>query len=278
MSKASFRDQAIALPLTFVTCAVLVLLLWGEIHLLNQVSSEKIAVHLRVQDIVVGLTIYLKTAIDFAIFIGRLMDRNRGLKGRIGIEIGTALGNAVGTFAILAIWTFFKEINWLLGIMVFIAGLVLFRLAEEGLEHVHHEDKKYPAWFRSGVQYFETAILFVNRLTHPLLSRVMPSTNVQAKTQKTFGALLMASFLVPFVLGLDDFAGYVPLFNVVNVFGFATGVFLGHMILNIFLYLSPSRTIKAVKNPIISLLGSIAFVILGIWGLVEAFKLLFLHH
>jgi hypothetical protein len=86
------------------------------------------------------------------------------------------------------------------------------------------------------------------------------------------------SFTVPFILGLDDFAGYVPLFNVVNVFGFAIGVFLGHMVLNIFLYLSPKRTIQAVKNPIISLVGSIAFVLLAGWGLFEAYKLLFLHH
>ena len=41
------------------------------------------------------------------------------------------------------------------------------------------------------------------------------------------------------MLGLDDFAGYVPLFNVVNVFGFAIGVFSGHMVLNAFLYVSP---------------------------------------
>ncbi len=277
MSKQALRDQLIALPLTAITCVLLVLLLWGEIHLLNHVSSEKIVAHLRIQDIVVGMTIYLKTSIDFAIFIGRLMDRNRGLKGRIAIEIGTALGNAVGTFAILALWTFFKEIDWLLGIMVFIAGLVLFRLAEEGLEHVNHENRRYPAWFRFGVRRFERALLFINGLTHPLLSRVMPATNVEAKAKKTFLALLAAAFVVPFILGLDDFAGYVPLFNVINVFGFATGVFIGHMVLNILLYLSPRRTIKAVKNPVISLLGSIAFVLLGIWGLIEAFKLLFLH-
>lgn len=276
--KQALRDQIIALILTVVTCGVLILFLWLEIHLLNKVSSDKILLEIRPQDVVIGMTIYLKTAIDFAIFIGRLMDQNRGLKGRIGIEIGTAVGNAIGTLAILAVWTFFKEINWLLGIMVFIAGLVLFRLAEDGLQHVDHEDKKYPRWFKSSVGGFEKVIVSVNKFTNPLLSRIVPSHSLKAKPSTTFMGLLIMSFMVPFILGLDDFAGYVPLFSVVNVFGFAIGVFVGHMILNIFLYLSPKRTIAAVKNPIISLIGSIAFVVLGMWGLIEAFKLLFLHH
>lgn len=83
---------------------------------------------------------------------------------------------------------------------------------------------------------------------------------------------------MPFILGLDDFAGYVLLFNIVNVFGFGIGVFLGHMVLNIFLCISPKRTIQAVKNPLIAFIGSVAFIILACWGFYEAFKLLFLHH
>lgn len=274
--KQILRDQAIALALTGATCLALVGLLSLEVHLLNHVGTEKIHMHIRLQDIIIGMTIYLKTAIDFAIFIGRLMDQNRGLKGRIGIEVGTAVGNAVGTFAILAIWTFFKEVDWLLAIMVFVAGLVLFRLAEDGLEHVNHEDKKYPPWFRNSVHYFEAVIVFVNKLTSPVLSKIVPSTKIESKRSKSFIGLLIVAFTVPFLLGLDDFAGYVPLFNIVNVYGFSIGVFVGHMILNIFLYLSPKRTIAAVKNPIISLFGSIAFVVLGVWGIVEAFKLIFL--
>lgn len=270
-------DQAIALTLTVITCVFLILLLWAEIHLLNHVSSEKISLHIRLQDVLIGLTIYLKTSIDFAIFIGRLMSKNKGLKGRIGIEIGTALGNATGTFAVLAIWTFFKEVNWLLAIMVFVAALVLFRLAEEGLEHVDYKDQKYPRWFSNSVRNFEYVISLINRLTRPVLSKIIPSHSLKSKTSKTFLALLAVSFTIPFLLGLDDFAGYVPLFNIINVYGFAIGVFVGHMILNILLYLSPKRTIATVKNPIISLFGSLAFVALALWGLIEAFKLIFLH-
>jgi hypothetical protein len=46
------------------------------------------------------------------------------------------------------------------------------------------------------------------------------------------------------------------------------------MLLNIALFLSPSATIRAVKNPIISFFGSVAFVGLALWGLFEAAKLI----
>jgi hypothetical protein len=276
--KHQLRDQAIALTLTVLTCGAMVGILWLEIMLLNTFGSETIQLHVRPSDILVGMTIYLKTSIDFAIFIGRLMDKNPGLKGRIGIEIGTALGNAVGTFAILLLWAFFKEVNWLLAIMIVIAALVLIRLAQDSLEHVDTQRTSYPLWFRKLVRGFDAVLHVANKLFDPLLSRVLPSHSLKVETKSTLLGLLAVSFTVPFILGLDDFAGYVPLFNIVNVFGFAIGVFAGHMILNIFLYLSPKRTIQAVKNPLISLIGSIAFVILAGWGLIEAFKLLFLHH
>ena len=82
------------------------------------------------------------------------------------------------------------------------------------------------------------------------------------------------SFSVPFILGLDDFAGYIPLFNIVNVLGFATGVFIGHMALNIALFISPQTTTRIVKNPVISFLGSLAFIGIAIWGFVEAWHLI----
>lgn len=78
---------------------------------------------------------------------------------------------------------------------------------------------------------------------------------------------------VPFILGLDDFAGYVPLFNVVNVYGFAIGVIVSHTILNIALFLSPTKTIEVVKNEVVSFLGALAFIGLGIYGIVETIKI-----
>jgi hypothetical protein len=277
-TRTNIKDQSIALSLTVVTFIFLVAVLWLEVKILNSITAQPISLKIRAADVAIGLTIYLKTAIDFAIFIGRLMEENKGLKGRIGIEIGTALGNGLGTLIILLIWTFFKEVNWLLSLMVFIASLVLFRLAEDGLEHIDAKNPRYPKAFRAIILASEKVITNINKLTGPLLNRVVPSHSLKVKKQATFTGLLLMAFTVPFILGLDDFAGYVPLFDVVNVYGFAIGVFLGHMILNILLYLSPKKTIAAVKNPIISFAGSLAFVGLAVWGLIEAVKIAFHLH
>ena len=96
--------------------------------------------------------------------------------------------------------------------------------------------------------------------------------NSQAK-KLSFRGLFAFSFTVPFILGLDDFAGYVPLFNVVHVFGFAIGVLFGHMVLNLLLFISPTKTIALVKNKTIAFIGAVAFVILALWGMWEVVHL-----
>ena len=253
-----------------------VFVLWFEIVVLNRlvISREVIKVHLVLADILVGMTIYLKTSIDFAIFIGRLMSKFPGWKNRIMIEIGTALGNILGTLVILLIWDVFREVRFLMAAMIVVASLVLFRLAEDGLEHVKDEQGKYKVSFGGIEKILERILHQGNQLVAPVLTRLIPHTNIKDTNKKGFLPLFVLSISVPFILGLDDFAGYIPLFNVVNVFGFATGVFLGHMILNVALFLSPIKTITAVKNPIISFLGSIAFILLALWGLYEAARLI----
>jgi hypothetical protein len=130
---------------------------------------------------------------------------------------------------------------------------------------------------RKPVGYLEKFLTGVNKLTHPILSRVVPSQSIRVEHKRTLLALLVMAATVPFILGLDDFAGYVPLFSVVNVFGFTIGVLLGHMLLNISLYISPQRTIAAIRNPIIAIVGSMVFVGLAAWGLFEAGRLLVEH-
>ncbi len=274
MSETLVKRQVIPLMLTVVVAAALTGVLWMEILILNRFTPTDIVPRIRWWDIVVGLTIYLKTSIDFAIYIGHLMSKNGGWKSRIAIEIGTALGNAMGTLLILAVWSFFKEVRWLLALMILLAALVLFKLAEESLEHAKDEDKRFPSWFRSIVTGLEKFLDRLNRLIAPVLRYIIPDLRVRSGVGQSFWSLFGLAFTIPFLLGLDDFAGYVPLFSIVNVFGFAIGVFAGHMLLNLFLYLSPARTIRAVKNPVISLVGAVAFVILGVWGLTEVVHLI----
>src|SRR3989344_358982 len=95
------KEQLLPLILTVVIFFFLSTTLYLLIKVLNTFGAEKILLQIRSQDILIGLTIYLKTAVDFAIFIGNLMNSNPGWKKRIAIETGTALGNALGTFLIL---------------------------------------------------------------------------------------------------------------------------------------------------------------------------------
>lgn len=273
-------QNLICIVLAVLIFVVLSFLYLAEINGLNMLSNitgtDKILTEIKAQDVLVGAGIYLKTAVDFAILIGLLMVKYPGFKNRLAIENGTALGNALGTAAVLAIWFFFKEIKWLLAIMVFVAALVLFELAKGGIEHIdeaEHEGQKVPSWVKSCAKVIDIFLTKIMAVISPVLSKILPSLKFDETKKLTFWGLIGTSFTIPFILGLDDFAGYVPLFNVVNVFGFGIGVFLGHTILNILLFINPEFTMKAVKNPIISLLGTVAFIGLALFGLYEVYNI-----
>ena len=284
MSKNKLINQlpAIGAILIFLILCGLYL---SEIKILNALpfTTEKIIEEIKPFDILIGLTIYLKTSIDFALLIGTLMSKYKGVKNRFAIEIGTALGNALGTFTILGVWVFFKEVKWLLAIMVIFASLVLFEMAKTSIEHLEETDhdqkdqvsvKPWQKQFANLINSFLNPIL---KVIGPVVSKVLPNLSFQEgddNKTKSFWGLILTSFTIPFILGLDDFAGYVPLFNTVNVFGFGVGVFLGHCILNLFLFLNPDATTRIIKNPIIALLGSLAFIILACYGLYEGGHLL----
>lgn len=266
----------IILPLvaTVITFCFLFLLLFLTLHGLNLFPiKQKIVIALFPLDILVGLTIYLKTSVDFALFIGNLMHTYPGWRNRIAIEVGTAAGNALGTLLILTLWTFFKEIPLLLLMMVLLASLVLFQMAEESFEE-YLENHTYPQTFSRMLNYFYTTLRKINPVFTPLLRYIIPHASIKTGEKGPWLRLLLFALTIPFVLGLDDFAGYVPLFSVINVFGFATGVFLGHMLLNSFLFAKPSYTTRIVRLPFIQVLGGFTFIGLGLWGFVEAIHIL----
>lgn len=270
-----FYEQFIPLSLTVVVFLALGALFYFVIRILNLLpGTENILLEIRWYDVLIGGTIYLKTSVDFAIFMGRLMTSNPGWKNRIAIEIGSAVGNGIGTVAVLIVWTFFKEIEWLLAILVLVASLVLFELAYASLEHFSNWEgggkiKRNLYWFMDNG--LETAIKFIQ----PITRKILPDLGEKLKGSQSlpWKSLVFFSFSVPFILGLDDFAGYVPLFNIVNVFGFSIGVIGGHMLLNIAIFLNPSLTVRVVRNEWVSFVGALAFIGLGIWGLVEVVKI-----
>ncbi len=277
IEKSKALSQLVPLVLTVVVLLVLIFSLHGALVFFNLFPvRELIDMNIRWVDVAIGITIYLKTSIDFAIFMGRLMTTNTGWKNRVAIEIGTATGNALGTIAIIGLWVLFKDVHLLLALMVALAAIVLFELAHGSLEHFESWEKGQGAGKKLIYRTLAGFLGVVNKLTEPILSRIMPNLGEKLKGKGTLSwkQLLVFSASVPFILGLDDFAGYVPLFSVVNVYGFAIGVISAHTILNISLFLSPNRTIKMVKNEYISFAGTIAFIGLAFYGLFESGRII----
>lgn len=269
--------QIVPLILTLVTLLVLVLVIYVISYGLNGLLRSNISLTINLFDVLLGMTVYLKTAIDFAIFIGRLMHKNPGWRNRVAIEVGTAIGNGLGTIVILVLWLFVKEVHILLAGMIFIASLVLFELAYGGVEHFSRWNKN------NGVKKIlynaiETPLRYILKVVRPVLGRLIPEigSHLKGESLRSWRSLLIFSFGIPFVLGLDDFAGYVPLFSVVNVFSFVVGVVIAHTILNAALFVNPNLTTRIVKNDWISFLGTIAFIGIALFGFFEIVRI-FLH-
>ncbi len=266
-------QQVTPIFLTFITFCGLATVLYAILLFLNSLQlGTPIVLDFRKREVLLGIVIYLKTAIDFAIFIGNLMHSNPGWKKRIAIEFGTAFGNGIGTFLILIIWTVFKEVPVIMIIMIFIASVVLLKMAEESFESFLDQKSSFiPLNIKKPVSLLQGQLDIVNNVFRPILKFFVPSLNLTKAKKLSFLNLIAFSFTIPFVLGLDDFAGYIPLFTLVNVFGFSIGVLLGHMLLTIGLFAFPKKTVAVVKHPIVLMIGGIAFILLGLYGFFEAF-------
>src|SRR3989338_6212459 len=179
-SESVLITQAVPLILTGIIFIGLAIFLRYFIVLLNSVTHVDISLKIRLTDVLVGLTIYIKTAVDFAIYMGNLMHAYPGWKNRIAIEVGTAVGNALGTIIVLTIWNFFRNVEILLALMIFIASLVLLRLAEDGFEHAL-SGNTFNDYFRRFVQFHEVILQRINKIYAPLFNKLIPSMNVQSK-------------------------------------------------------------------------------------------------
>ena len=271
--KKLFIDQLIPIFLAVITFLVLSTVLYGVLLVLNSLHlSVPLVLDFRKREVLIGITIYLKTAIDFAIFMGNLMHTNPGWKKRIAIEIGTAVGNGIGTFLILIIWTLFKEVPLLMIAMIFIASVVLLKMAEESLEEFLKQKRSFIK-LKMPVSLLQDQLNFVNKIFRPILKFFVPNLNLTKTKKLSFINLIVFSFTIPFILGLDDFAGYIPLFNVINVFGFSLGVMLGNMIITVCLFASPKLTVRAVKHPVVLVTGGFAFIGIALYGFIETFKI-----
>lgn len=266
-------EKIIPVLLSFFIFFILTTLLYGVLLILDSLNLQfPIILDFRKREVIFGILIFLKTAIDFAIFMGNLMHTNPGWKKKIAIAIGTSIGNAFGTFLILTIWTLLKEVPLLMIISILLSSIILFKLSEESFE-LFLKQKKSFIKIRMPVNLLQNQLDLVNNLFRPLLKFFVPDLNLTRTKKLSFINLITFSFTIPFILGINDFAGYIPVFGYVNVFGFTLGVMLGHMFLTIGLFLVPKVTVKIVKHPIVLIGGGLAFLAIGLFGFYEVVRI-----
>ena len=282
----------------FITSVLVTMLV---IHILNQFLpvTHNLKHVFRWGDFALGTTIYLKTAIDFAILMTLYMKSYPGWKNRIAIEGGTTVGNTVGTIIVIVIWGLLQQFRIVLNIMVFYSAIILIKLAYETLDHVKDLNidisSKYPLldfiydillW---PIDAFIQLTVFMIKITWKIiattpLNSLIPNLNISTNESKkkavTYTGLFLLTLGVPFALGLDDFAGYIGLLTVVNVLSFAIGVYFGHFLLNTFLFLNPKKTMKVIGHPIIAWIGSMALMLIAFLGLREVYETIveLIHH
>jgi hypothetical protein len=274
--KKIFIQKIIPVFLAVFTFLVLATTLYGILLLLTSLPlNYPIILDFRRREPLIGIAIYLKTAIDFAILMGNLMHTNPGWKKRVAIGLGTALGNAFGTFAMLTVWTLAKEFRILIVLFVFVSSVILLRLAEESLEEFLKQKKSFiKIDIRKPVSLLQEQLDFINKLFRPILRFFVTDLNLK-KTQKlSFANLVIFSFTIPFILGFNDFSAYIPLFAYINVFGFTLGILLGHLLLTIGLFVFPKKTVVFVKHPLVLISGGLTFIAIALFGFYQAVQIL----
>ena len=247
----------------FIIFSYLTYFILKYINTLNAVE-EKILITIIYEQVVLGMFIYLKTAVDYAIFVGRLMDKNQGIKKRLAMNIGTSLGCFFGVSLILIIWSIFKEVKIIMFILLLFSGMILIGLGDNSQEHFHDMNKN----FKTPVQVFFN-------ITRPIVNMFtffMPEGSMKAKTLD-LKSLFIYSAILPFILGADDLAGYMVLMSISNVFSLLIGIYLADAVIDIFLFTNRKLTTKFVKNKFISYFGAIFFIIIGVLSIIKAINI-----
>lgn len=261
-------SQIIPLLVAFVSTIIFIAILFANITISNSVfPKDPIVLAVRVGDFLLGLYLYVKTSIDFAVFIGSMLSTNQGWKNRIAVEWGTSIGNFLGTLLVLWVWTIFRQTSPLLeGIIVLIASFVLLELAAGSLSRINKDTLfARTANFLLKIRFITSTFLgWMPDLEGTMAGKKLPS----------FKALLLYSFTVPFVLGSDDFAGYISVFNVVNVFSFATGVVVGHGLLLAAIFAVPKAAERVLATTAFSILAVITFFVIFLIGFTDATRIL----
>jgi hypothetical protein len=237
-------------------------------QLINPFSAEKIQLHIQPFDVGVGFFLYFVTAVDYALIVGRMQVTNSGSKARFVMNVFTCLGCFMGVSLVLFLWGFAKEIDWLITAMLIFAGSVMIKLAFEGIEYFRNDAQIWRP-LRLGMAELLT---FLHHFTEGLTFWI-PELGSPKIERMSLVKLAKWSFLLPFIIGLDDFVGYMGAMTVYNVFSLLIGIFFADAFIDVLIFTSPKLTKKLVESALLSLLASFAFLYLMYQSYAEAAKL-----
>ncbi len=271
-------NQIIPLIVAAGSGLAFLLILAINVHLTNLLlANNPILLVFRFTDFLLGIYLYLKTSVDFAVFIGSMIHANPGWKNRIAVEWGTSLGNFVGTIAIIWVWILFHALGPIFeGTIILLASFILLELAAGSLYRLQQAGwDRSTSWHHLFYKSSYSLLSLLRRFTSPFL-KWMPDVKgtMAGKKAANLTSLLLYSFTIPFVLGSDDFAGYMSIFNVVNIFPFAVGVIVGHSLLLAGIFAIPQTVEKIMAKPLTSALAVTTFLIIFTIGTIDGGKLL----
>lgn len=238
-------------------------------NLINPHLIEKVASEFKWFDILIGFFLYFVTAIDYALIVGRMQIYNPGSKPRVIMNIATVIGCYAGVTLVLFLWGYAKEITWLIIPILIFAGSVMIKLAHEGADYFKNS-KSIPKIFTAiTINFVKYLYLLTRVFTFWMPEIAKPSVKPMSEFE-----LAKWSFLLPFIIGLDDLIGYMGAMTIYNVFGLLIGIYFADIFIDILIFVSPKWTKKIVENSILSIIATFAFIFLAYKSYSEAINLI----
>jgi len=194
---------------------------------------------------------------------------NHGSKARVVMNIATVMGCYVGVTLVLFLWGFAKEISWLIIPILIFAGSVMIKLAFEGIEYFK-DSKSIPKLLSLPTIYVVDALYYLSRAFTFWMPEISKPSVKPMKTSE----LIKWSFLLPFVIGLDDLIGYMGAMTIYNVFGLLIGIYFADIFIDILIFVSPKFTKKVVESATLSIIATFAFLFLAYKSYSEALGLI----
>lgn len=217
----------------------------NTLGLTNQISFSVNAV-----SFLLGLVLFSKTSVDGVLLMTTLITRCV-TQVQIGWAIaGTTVVNTLAVEIIGGIWILVSDLPWLVYSLITLASIYLLYLAYEGYVEItsHHNEEGEATEVTNFSNKSNTAVAAVAMLELSLLYGDGAAANMELLTPANFTSLML-------------------------------GMVVGQLILSTIALLTPQETVvKLAQNTTFHIVGILAFLGLGVYGLYEAFEGVMTHY